>query len=100
MMEITDAGKQRVSSLEFALEMRKYLAELHANGTSEELGKGQIISIIAWALVGHDTSRPPQSTEDLLELKNFVNSHVEEINAAATACIEGLAKHDCGDTIH
>jgi len=99
-LEITNAGKQLVSSLEFRSELRKYVEELQANGTSEEHGKAQIISIVAWALTGHDINRPPQSPEDLIELKNFVDSHVEEINAAVGAALVALVKHDHGDTIH
>jgi hypothetical protein len=99
-MQITEKGKQVVASMEFILEMREFLAELHADGVPDELGIATAVSLMAWALTGHDLNRPPTTDAELEALVMFCDDHVEEIEAAGGACLAMLCEHDCGPTIH
>ena len=100
MLQITEKGKQVVASLEFAEEIRNFLAEQHADGVPDEQGIAVAVTLIAWALTGHDINRPPKTDDELAALAIFCESHAAEINAAGGACLATLVKNDCGPTIH
>jgi hypothetical protein len=93
-MNVTDAGRRRVASLEFSSQLRDFLAKRHAEGVSEKLGMAACVNFVALALAGRDPNEPPQDAEGVLELVGFVNSHAAEINAASNACLALLMKHD------
>jgi hypothetical protein len=100
-MKITEAGKRTVGSPEFALTIREFLAlaQRHAAGMSEEMGKATTLSVIAWAVAGHDINTPPKDSESV-ELALFINEHAAEQNAFADKCLENLVHNDCGDTVN
>jgi hypothetical protein len=98
-MKITEAGKRTAGSPEFALTIREFLAERHAEGMSEEIGRATALSMIAWAVAGRDVNTPPQDSESV-ELALFINEHVAELNAFADKCLENLVHNDCGDTVN
>jgi len=99
-MQITEKGKQVATSLEFAQQMKTFLAELHAEGVPEKVGTAAGVSLIAWVLTGHDIDRPPQTDDELAALAIFCDSHAKEIEAAGGAIITTLCNVDCGPTIH
>jgi hypothetical protein len=98
-MRITDEGNKLVQSLEFAQELRTFLADLHKEGCPEEQGDAYALSLIAWAACGHDVRRPPNGQE-IIDLSNFIESNVSAVNALADKCLENLVKVDTGDIIH
>lgn len=98
-LQITERGKQVVASLDFALVIKKHLAELHAEGTSDIRGEATALALIAWALAGRDINQPPQGDE-LIALADFINTHSTQIEAAADGCLATLVKHDCGSTVN
>jgi hypothetical protein len=97
-MQITEKGKQVVASLEFAHEIRRFLAEQHATGVTDELGIAAAVSLIAWVLTGHN--RPPKTDDELAALAIFCDSHVAEIEAAGDVILTMLCKIDCGPIVH
>jgi hypothetical protein len=99
-MQITKNGKQVVASLEFAENIREFLAKLHADGVPDDVGIAAAVSLIAWALTGHDINRPPETDDELEALANFCDSHVAEVNAAGGVCLATLYKNDCSPTVH
>ncbi|GEM_PF-4449150 len=55
-MNVTDAGRQRVATLEFASQLRDFLAKRRAEGVSEKLGIAAV-NFVALALAGRDPRR-------------------------------------------
>jgi hypothetical protein len=99
-MQITEKGKQVVASLEFAHELRRFLAERHAAGVTDELGIAAAVSLIAWVLTGHEINRPPKTDDDLTALAMFCDSHVAEIEATGGVILTRLCEIDCGPIVH
>ena len=94
-MEITDVGKRHVETLWFALKLEQIGAEHQANGATAEFSRAHCLSITAWALAGNIHS--PQTFEDLLELKQFVETHADEIKTAIRGSLMILAKYYSGN---
>ena len=94
-MEFTIEGKQHVQSLEFARKIRPVVSSVR----TEELGTALALSMIAWAATGHNEDIPP-TKEEAIELGQFANSHVSELNAFAGVGLKLLVDYDCGTAVH
>jgi hypothetical protein len=92
-LEITDAGRQYVDSLEFALELLNTTKDLSKFGLAEKLGVAHIVAMIGWGLTGHDIANPPSEIESQ-KLATFVETHVEEINTASRKVLQAAAEYD------
>jgi hypothetical protein len=100
--EITEAGKARVASLEFAEEIAMQLIVMGAEGTAGEDAPLLVTYRIAMELAGRFPSKA--ALNDLKKFKSdpkfrkFVVEHAEEIDAATHAVFEKAMLDDEEDT--
>jgi hypothetical protein len=92
-MQITDDGWRLVTSLEFALELKKAVMDYQADN-DDGLGGPYAFTLMAWAVTGHDINEPPRNDDELTELAAFIMTHRPAIQAVEEACLKHLAKHD------
>jgi hypothetical protein len=89
-LQMTEAGKQRVATLEFAEIVRDAIADI----SEERLGQGMALTLIGWAMAGQDVSQPPKTPDELTALAVFIERHRSQIEAVADAMVITLAAHD------
>ena len=91
-IRITEAGRERVASPEFAEELRTLIVQCRASGKSEEEGKPFIIAKVALALASLEGIEPDMGTE----FAKYANGNAEEIDAAIGQCLKTLMIDDYG----
>jgi hypothetical protein len=93
-LEITEAGRKYVESLEFAKEIRDFVPQAIADGVSTEVGVAAIVCQIALILCGLDEL--PTTAEGTSEFKRFIDDNVEELNAISQRAHALLVEEEKG----
>lgn len=92
MLKITEAGRRKVATPEFAEEVRKFVSAWRRSGKPEEEGKRLVIARIALELASHNGMTP-----DGQEFKLFIDESVAEINAAAATMLANVMSKDASN---
>jgi thiamine phosphate synthase YjbQ (UPF0047 family) len=90
MLKITDAGKARVASLEFAEELEKFVIDVTDHSIEEGIDKRVLIEHIAAALIGKESELDFKTDAELKEFQQFIHEHTEEINMGMAVCLGTL----------
>jgi hypothetical protein len=90
MLKITDAGKARVASLEFAEELEQFVIDAADHSIEEVIGKRVLIEYIAAVLVGKEGELEFKTDAELREFQQFIHEHTEEINMGMALCLGTL----------
>jgi hypothetical protein len=93
MLKITEAGRIKVASPQFAEEVRGFIRTWRTSGKSEAEGKRMVITRIALELASHNGIVPERE-----EFSRFLDENVAEINAAASTMLANAMISDSKDT--
>jgi len=99
-MEITEAGKAMVASMEFAEQTRDFITEWKQAGFSDDKGQRVVIAMIAVTLCASDGLAIPfncLTEEPFRELISFIDSHVDEINEVSETLFANILLLDCSE---
>jgi hypothetical protein len=100
-MEMTAAGKDRINTLEFALEMRQHSRAFRDEGFQPEEIQGLMAVTVALTLAGREddvaiTLGGEHDGAATLELQQFMYSYRDEIEQALLQAMTRLAIHEAG----
>lgn len=93
-MEITQAGRARVASVEFLKELGRFIRVWRADGLPEKEVMARMTIRVAIALASREDALP--APEELLK---FVESHAAEINAAFDQGLATMMRHDADENV-
>ena len=102
MLEITEAGRARVASLEFAEELEEFVTNAKegfvagSDGLpiSEKVGQTVLIVHVAAALSGKEDPDEFKTEAKLEELNRFIQENTPEIDAVIGTCLDMLKARD------
>jgi len=105
MLQITEAGRERVASIEFAKEMATCVREAKDGSlrgpdglpVSEEIAGMALLAKVAATLCEKDKQSDLNEPKELEELSHFIDEHAEEVYFWADDFITALTERDTED---
>lgn len=99
-LQVTEKGKQLVSSSEFAEFIRAELNKKLANGSEPGDVSLFAFTLIAWALTGRDVEQPPRTTDEQTAFFIFIEKERSTIRKIADEIGKRLFRAEFGDVIN
>jgi hypothetical protein len=93
---ITPEGAKLVESTEFGMRFKNIILDFYEHDEDNEHVRPIAIFLIAWTALGHDIQHPPQTDTERLELEEFIDGHIAEVNAMTDKSLRGLLQHNTG----
>ena len=89
-MEATPEGIKLVESTEFGMRFKNIILDFYEHDEDNEHVRPIAIFLIAWTALGHDIHHPPRTDTERLELDEFIDGHIAEVNAMTDKSLRGL----------